>query len=102
MVPDLRQVRQNAVLLRGDELGVSTEHKRRKLQKHSQNDSFRCTLNPDWVRQLGLNGNEASQTVHSMTVGVKPVIVQNAAIIIQPASILTEIHENGHESEVFG
>lgn len=79
-----------AVLLRDDSVGVSTENKTRKIQN---GDSCRVTLNYNWVDQLNL-ANEGMQTVHSVSLGIKPVIVQNPAIIIQPASI---IGDGGHD-----
>lgn len=79
--------RTEAVLLRDDSLGVSTETKTRIIQN---GDSCRVTLNPQWVDQLNLS-SEGMQTVHSLSMGMKPVIVQNPAIIIQPASIIDEV-----------
>lgn len=78
--------RTEAVLLRDDSLGVSTETKTRKIQN---GDSCRVTLNTQWVDQLNLS-SDGMQTVHSLSLGMKPVIVQNPAIIIQPASIIGE------------
>jgi hypothetical protein len=76
--------RADCVLLKDESMGVSTETKARKIQN---GDSCRVTLNGDWVDQLNLSG-EGSQTVHSLSMGIKPVIVQNPAIIVQPASII--------------
>lgn len=79
-----------AVLLRDDSIGVSTETKTRKIQN---GDSFRVTLNADWVDQLNLS-SEGMQTVHSVSMGIKPVIVQHPAIIVQPASVLSEVNHD--------
>lgn len=78
------------VLLRDDSVGVSTETKTRKIQN---GDSCRVTLNHNWVDQLNL-ASEGMQTVHSVSLGIKPVVVQNPAIIIQPASIIGEVDDD--------
>lgn len=78
-----------AVLLRDDSVGVSTETKTRKIQN---GDACRVTLNQNWVDQLNL-ASEGMQSVHSVSLGIKPVIVQHPAIIIQPVSVLSEVGE---------
>lgn len=82
--------RQKAVLLRDDSVGVSTESEPRNVQFNQGNgQSSSVTVNSDWLRQLNLD-EEENQTLHSVALGVKPVIVQNPAIIIQPAAVLGE------------
>lgn len=79
--------RQEAVLLRDDSVGVATERNPRKVQHKNGADTAWVTLNTDWLRQINLAAEE-SQTVHSLSLGVKPVIVQQPAIIVQPASAI--------------
>lgn len=74
--------------LRDDAVGVSLEMKPRKVQKHREN-GFYCSLKPEWLQQLNLD-EQSALTLHSLSVGAKPVIVQNPAIIIQPADILPD------------
>lgn len=81
--------RQQAVLLRDDSIGVSTENKPRKVQMNGDGQSCEVTVNQDWLEQLNL-AEQGSQTVHSLSLGMKPVIVQNPAIIIQPMSIMED------------
>jgi len=83
----IEQLRRNAELLRADSLGVATENKPRKLQARTQQNGFRCSLNVSWLDQIGM-ANDKEPTLHSMTLGVKPVIVQNPAIIIQPKDVI--------------
>lgn len=89
MAREFDSLRRTAVLLRDDSIGVATEDKPRKIQGRPHNGGFDCSLNPDWLAQLGLD-EQGTATVHSMSMGVKPVIVQNPAIIIQPASVLED------------
>lgn len=83
--------RQEAVLVKEDSIGVSTETKTRKVQMNGS-ESCEVTINADWLKQLNLH-SQGSQTVHSLSLGRKPVIVQNPAIIIQPASVIGEGEE---------
>lgn len=78
--------RQEAVLLRDDELGISTESTPRAVQLNGE-DYRKITLNANWLEQLNIS-EPGSQTVHSLSVGRKPVVVQNPAIIIQPMAAL--------------
>lgn len=87
MAQEPGDIRENAVLLRDDSLGVSTEKKPRKIQQNGKSDSYSTTLPPKWLRQLGLDA-QGELTLHSVSLGVRPVIVQNPAIIIQPASAI--------------
>lgn len=81
--------RQEAVLLRDDSLGVATENTPRTVQHKNGADTALVTLNTDWLSQLNL-AEKGSQTLHSVSHGHKPVIVQKPAIIIQPASVIGE------------
>lgn len=81
--------RAEAVLLRDDSIGVSTETKPRKVQKNGRDNSYKVSLNRDWLQQLNLDA-QGTHTVHSVSMGQKPVLVQHPAIIIQPASIIGE------------
>lgn len=76
-----------AVLLRDDSVGVATETKTRTIQN---GDACRVTLNKNWVDQLNL-ADDGAQTVHSVSMGIKPVVVQHPAIIVQPARIIGEV-----------
>lgn len=80
--------RHDAVLVKDDSIGVSTENTPRKVQLNG-NESCEVTLKSDWLKQLNLH-SQGAQTVHSLSLGIKPVIVQNPAIIIQPASVIGE------------
>lgn len=84
--------RSDAVLLRDDSIGVSTETKPRKVQVNGDGQSYEVTVNRDWLQQLNL-ADRGSQTVHSLSLGLKPVVVQHPAIIIQPASVLGEVSD---------
>jgi hypothetical protein len=86
---NLTQLRHNAVLLKDDSIGVSTEETPRKLQHRNGQTGYYVSLNPDWVDQLNL-GDDHETTLHSVSVGVQPVIVQNPAIIIQPKHVLED------------
>lgn len=81
-----------AVLLKDGSIGVSTENKPRAVQSNGGN-SRKITVNRDWLEQLELD-DSGSQTVHSLSMGIKPVIVQNPAIIIQPASIIGDLDDD--------
>lgn len=83
----MSQLRRNAVLLSDESLGVATETDARKIQEKSRNRGFYCTINQDWLADLNLD-EQGEATVHSKSMGMRPVIVQNPAIIIQPASVL--------------
>ncbi len=82
------KLRSNAVLLRNNEIGVSLETNPRSIQRH-QHNGYYCSLNPDWLETLNI-AEQSAQTLHSFSVGAKPVIVQQPAIIIQPADLLTD------------
>lgn len=84
------KARTEAVLLRDDSIGVRTETKARKVQRNGKYDTCRVSLNRDWLEQMNL-AEQGSQTVHSLSLGRKPVIVQNPAIIIQPYSVLGDV-----------
>lgn len=78
-----------AVPLRDDQIGVSTESRTRKIQNHNgEYESYHISLNPAWLDQLGL-AKQGEATVQSFSAGISPVIVQYPAIIVQPASVLT-------------
>lgn len=79
-------IQAEAVLLRDDSVGVVTETKPRKVQVDG---SFYTTLNSDWLAQLNL-GDQGAPTLHSLSLGIRPVIVQNPAIIVQPQSVLDQ------------
>lgn len=79
--------RQTAVLLRDDSVGVATEHTARSIQENGRDRSFHVSLNPDWLEQLNL-GQQGERTVHSMSLGQRPVVVQQPAIIVQPEAVL--------------
>ena len=85
---DGQNTRNNAVLLRDDSMGVFTESTPRKIQQ-KEGREFYCSVNPDWLEQLEM-GDQGYPTLHSFSLGVYPVIVQNPAIIIQPADILED------------
>lgn len=87
MASEMQRLRREAVLLRDDSVGVATETTPRKLQGRVDNSGFICSLNPDWLAQINLAEDKAP-TAHSVSLGVKPVIVQNPAIIIQPPSVI--------------
>lgn len=84
-----RSVRQTAVMLTEQSVGVSTEDQTRLIQHNGQTNGYSVTLNGDWLDQLEL-AEQSEATVHSMSMGMKPVIVQNPALIIQPADILDD------------
>ncbi|TQQ78590.1 hypothetical protein EGH24_13795 [Halonotius terrestris] len=87
MAQDAQRLRREAVLLSDRSLGVATETKSRRVQSRDGRDAYRCSLNPEWLQQLNL-GEQGAETVHSMSLGMKPVIVQQPAIIVQPMSVL--------------
>lgn len=87
MPGELARARRNAVLLTDDSIGVSTEQQDRRMQANGQNSTWYVTLNPDWVQQLNID-QQSAPTKHSVSMGHRPVIVQNPAIIIQPAAVL--------------
>jgi len=73
-------------------MGVATESKPRKVQLRNDQDTYTVTLNADWLSQLGMD-EQSEPTVHSMSIGMHPVIVQNPAIIIQPMTVLEDDDE---------
>lgn len=81
----------NAVPLREDSVGVSTEDVPRSIQVNGEKYR-KVTLNRDWLEQLNI-AELGSQTVHSVSLAVNPVVVQHPAIIIQPASVIGEVDE---------
>lgn len=83
-----------AVALRDDSVGVSLETSPRKIQSHAKNGGWKVSLNPDWLSQLDLDEQSAA-TLHSFSSGVKPVIVNNPAIIVQPAAVIEEDEYDG-------
>lgn len=83
------QLLKQAVLLRDDSVGVATEKKPRKIQRNGDGREFYSTLNRGWLDQLDIKG-QSEPTLHSLSMGVQPVIVQHPAIIIQPARVLQE------------
>jgi len=88
MAGEPSRLRREAVLLRDDSMGVATEDKPRKIQKRERhNNGYYCSLKGEWLAQLNLD-EQSEATLHSMSMGVKPVIVQNPAIIIQPKGVL--------------
>jgi len=97
MVREPAQLRREAVLLRDDSMGVSTEDNPRKIQSRTQNGGFDCSFNPEWLEQLQLN-DQGEPTVHSVSLGLKPVIVQNPAIIVQPYSVIEDSNEKESNS----
>lgn len=84
--------RAEAVLLRDDSIGVSTETKARKVQSNGESESCRITVNRDWLEQLNL-AEQGSPTLHSVSLGLKPVVVQNPAIIVQPMAIVGDLDD---------
>lgn len=85
-------VRQRAVLLTEDSVGVTTEQRKRKIQANG--DSFYTHISPSWLDQLNI-ATQSAETMHSLSLGVKPVIIQQPAVIVQPAELLIET-SNGH------
>ena len=67
-------------------MGVLTENKPRNIQEKPGREYY-CSLSPDWLEKLKLAG-QGETTLHSFSLGLQPVVVQNPAIIIQPASVL--------------
>lgn len=80
-----------AVLLKDGSIGVSTENQPRAVQSNGGN-SRKVTVNRDWLEQLEL-AEPGAQTVHSLSMGIKPVIVQNPAIIVQPVGVIGGVDE---------
>lgn len=77
----------DAVLLREDSVGVTTENEPRKIQLNGR--AFYTTMSPSWLDQLNI-AEKSAETLHSLTTGQQPVIVQHPAIIVQPKHILEE------------
>jgi len=87
-------VRRQAVLLTDDSVGVATEQSNRKIQANGE--AFKITLSPSWLDQLNL-AKQSAETTHSLSLGMRPVIVQQPAIIVQPAALIEEIESSsGH------
>lgn len=78
----------NVVALRDDSMGVMLENKPRKIQQKNDRE-YRVSVSPDWLEKLEMD-EQGHPTLHSFSLGVYPVIVQNPAIIIQPAGVLEE------------
>jgi hypothetical protein len=76
-----------AVLLRDESLGVTTETKARKVQHNGSHDTYRVSLKRDWLEQLNI-AEQGEATLHSLSMAKMPVLVQNPAIIVQPAWVL--------------
>lgn len=89
---DIDDVRKRAVLLASDSVGVSTEQRRRKIQANG--DSFYTHISPSWLDQLNI-ASQSAETMHSLTLGIRPVIVQQPAVIVQPAKLI----ENGSSGD---
>lgn len=88
MAGDLNDIRMKSVLLKEDSMGVFTERTPRKIQQKDDRE-FYCSLPPEWLEKLDM-AEQSEPTLHSLSLGIRPVVVQNPAIIIQPASILGE------------
>lgn len=78
MIPD------TPVPLAKDSQGCVLEDTPRSIQERTNPTIFEVSLNRGWLSQLGI-GEQGSPTVHALT--TRPVIVQNPAIIIQPAEV---------------
>jgi len=85
----MRDVLGEAIVLSGDEVGVATENDPRLIQENAGDNGLYCSLNRDWLEQLGL-AEKSAATLHSMNAGVKPVVVQNPCYIIQPAEVIND------------
>lgn len=92
MADSLAQLRRRAVLLTDDSLGCRTEDRARKIQPNG--NSLFTSLAPGWLDQLNIC-EAGAETKHSLSMGRRPVIVQQPAIIVQPAAIV-----DADESEV--
>lgn len=92
MADTLAQLRRRAILLRGDQMGCETEDETRKIQPNG--NSLFTSLQPRWLEQLNIC-EAGALTKHSLSSGLRPVIVQQPAIIVQPAELV-----DGEESEV--
>ncbi|MFW5900394.1 MAG: hypothetical protein ACOCTH_01290 [Halodesulfurarchaeum sp.] len=79
MLPD------SPVPLADDSPGCVLETKVRRIQNGSR--VYHVSLNREWLSQLGI-GIQGSPTVHALS--TRPVVVQNPAIIIQPAEVSQE------------
>jgi len=82
-----------AVLLHDDSLGVATDNKPRKVQRNGRDNTFRVSLKADWLEQLNI-ADQGSPTLHSLSLARMPVLVQNPAIIVQPASVLGGVDDD--------
>jgi len=79
MLPD------SAVPLTDDSPGCVLESTPRSVQNGTNPPIYYVTLNPGWVSQLGIE-DQGAATVHALA--TRPVVVQNPAIVIQPAEVL--------------
>lgn len=87
-MPQIDDVRRRAVLLSEESVGVTTEKKGRKIQVNGQSSPY-TTLSEVWLRQLNIF-EQGAETLHSLSLGVRPVIVQQPAVIVQPAALIEE------------
>lgn len=84
---EIDDVRNRAVLLTDDAVGVTTENEPRKIQANGS--SFYTHLSPSWLDTLNIAAQSA-ETLHSFSLGMQPVIVQQPAIIVQPAELVRD------------
>lgn len=89
-MPTLDDVRRRAVLLSDDSVGVTTEDDPRKIQANGK--AFYTTVSPSWLDQLNL-AEQSAEVFHSLSLGVRPVIVQQPAVIVQPAELIEAAEE---------
>lgn len=75
-------------MLRDGAVGVATESQPRSIQKNGERSHFFVSLNREWLSQLGL-AEKGTPTLHSVSVGTLPVVVQKPAIIVQPAEVIS-------------
>lgn len=94
MAGHLDDLRRQAVLLSGNSVGVTTETTPRRIQ-HRNNGTYYSTVDRRWLEQLNL-AEQGEKTLHSLSLGRRPVIVQKPAIIIQPADLIQEV--DGHDA----
>ena len=67
--------------LRREPIGCRVESTTRSIQQEHVNW---VSLNPDWLRELGLD-EQGAGTIHALT--HRPVVVEGPAIIIRPAEV---------------
>lgn len=94
MAQDIDTIRQRSVLLDDGSLGVDTETSPRLVQNH-ETGGIRVSLDQSWAQQLNI-ADQGSETLHSLSLGHRPVIIQHPAIIIQPAAVV-----NGESDELY-